>query len=111
MGRCAGSRTDGFRAGGDEQGVLRGGEEQRAGDVPPVPGAVRQPGRVPLLGRVPPDGGRQYLRRPEGLQRGDAVRRLPGGSEHARSALAKVPAGYAVPHQELSKIRIKTSLS
>lgn len=68
---------------GDERGVLRGGQEQRAGDVPAVPGAVRQQGRAHLLGRVPPVGGGQHHRRPAILPRGVAQRRVPDGHQHA----------------------------
>jgi hypothetical protein len=67
--------------------VLRRRAEQRAGDVPAVPDAVRQQERVPLLGRLPPHGGGQRPRRSEGVQRGAAVRRPPRGSAHASSAL------------------------
>lgn len=75
---------------GDEPGVLWGGEEQRSGDVPAVPDAVRQQARVRLLGRVPPDGGGQRTRRPEDVQRAAAVRRAPGGSPHSREPLIKL---------------------
>jgi hypothetical protein len=76
-----------FRAEGDQRGLLRRGQKQRAGDVPAVPDAVRQPPRVPLLGRLPPDGGGQRPRRPENLQRQARVRRVPGGPPDARTPL------------------------
>nr|BAJ89133.1 predicted protein [Hordeum vulgare subsp. vulgare] len=66
-----------LRPDGAEQGMLRGGEEQRAGDLPALPDAVRQQERVPLLGRLPPHGGRQHPRREEGLQRRRPLRRPP----------------------------------
>ncbi|KAE8811490.1 hypothetical protein D1007_11877 [Hordeum vulgare] len=67
----------GQRPDGAEQGMLRGGEEQRAGDLPALPDAVRQQERVPLLGRLPPHGGRQHPRREEGLQRRRPLRCPP----------------------------------
>ena len=77
------------RSDGHQPRVLRRRAEQRAGDVPAVPDAVRQQERVPLLGRLPPHGGGQRPRRPEGVQRGAAVRRPPRRSAHARSALVR----------------------
>jgi hypothetical protein len=98
------------RVHGDERGVLRGGEEQRAGDVPAVPGAVRQQGRAHLLGRVPPVGGGQHRRRPAILPRRVAQRRLSHGHQHARLHLihrqrTTHPLIHHAPRVEADRIR------
>ncbi|KAG2626351.1 hypothetical protein PVAP13_3KG349154 [Panicum virgatum] len=93
------------RAQGHQRRVLRGGQEQRAGDVPPVPDALRQPPRVPLLGRLPPDGGGQRPRRPADIQRQARLRRPPRRHPDARAALDRAAGpGPAVSAAELMYI-------
>ncbi|PAN33312.1 hypothetical protein PAHAL_6G011000 [Panicum hallii] len=51
------------------QGLLRHREERRADHVPAVHAAVRRPGALRVLGRVPPDGGGERHHRQGGLPR------------------------------------------